>query len=189
MISHTWFAIAVRDAAELWLYLEIKRHRESDVYVFWSYERQRQLHISYHKDGRWYATSYDDDPRGGHRQQRPDVMLRGSERVVTTPIHLSGVRALNTPCRGARSGDKFTGIFEISADLISPERVQYTTCLAIDIAEPGVTPPVPKVVRRVVFADAVPHIHVSLWDPTDFMTRLERERVGLAPDKQPGEQR
>ena len=181
MISDTWFAIAVRDAAKLWLYLEIKRDRKSDVYVFWPYERKRQLHISYHRDGRWYATSHHFDPTGGHRQQKPDVTLRGSERVVTTPIHLNEVRALNTPFLRARSGDKFTGIFEISAALISPERVQYTTCLAIDIAEPGATPPVPSVIRRVVFADAVPHIHVALWDPTDFMTRLEQERVGLPP--------
>src|SRR2546426_8053239 len=92
MISHTWFAIAVRDAAELWLYLEIKRHRESDIYVFWPYEQEQQLHISYHKDGHWYATSYD-NKSGGHRQQKPHVILRGRERGVATPIYLHGVRA------------------------------------------------------------------------------------------------
>ncbi len=178
----TWFAIAVRDATDLWLYLEMKRSHKSDVYIFWPYPHQEEMHVSYHKDGRWYATSYSltdySHLTGGHRQQKPDVTLVGSERALTTPIHLRGVLASNKPCRRARSGEEYAGICEISADEISAERVKYTTSLAIDLAEPGAPPSVPNIIRRAVFADAVPHIHVTLWDPTELLTRLEHAKRG-----------
>ena len=172
----TWFAVAVRHAAELWLYLKIKRSHNSDIYVFWPRASQEeQLHISYHKDGRWWATSYE-DRTGGHRQQKPDKMLVGSERVLTTPIHLAGVRALKAPCRRARSGDEYADVFEIEADEISAQKVKYTTSLAIDLAELGASPSVRQVIRRTVFADAVPHIHIALWDPTALLTSLEEAK-------------
>lgn len=180
-----WFAVAVRDAGNLWLYLEIKRSRKSDVYVFWPYEHKRDHHVSYHRDGRWCSTSYH-YKSSGNRQQKPNVTLRGSERVLTTSIHLTNARALNTPCRRARSGDEYTGVFEISADKISAERVKYTTSLAIDLAEPGVLPPVESVIQRVVFTDAVPHIHVALWDPTDLLTKLKQVRAGKENNKRAG---
>jgi hypothetical protein len=172
----TWFAVAVRHAVDLCLYLEIKRSHKSDIYVFWPYALQEeQLHVSYHKDGRWYATSYD-DLMGGHRRQKPGKMLVGSERVLTTPIHLAGVHALKAPCRRARSGDEYSEVFEIGADEINAEKMKYTTSLAIDLAEPGAPPSVPNVIRRVVFADAVPHIHIALWDPTELLTSLEEAK-------------
>jgi hypothetical protein len=159
--GNTWFAIAVRDATDLWLYLEVKRSHKSDVYVFWPYPDHEELHVSYHKDGRWWATSYG-HLTSGHQRQKPDATLVESERALTTPIHLRGVLALNKPCRRARSGEEFAGIFEISADEISAERVKYTTSLAIDLAEPGAPPSVPDILRRAVFADTVPHICVAM---------------------------
>lgn len=173
----TWFAIAVRDATDLWLYLEMKRSHKSDVYVFWPYPQEKELHVSYHKDGHWYATSYC-HLTGGHLQQKPDATPVGSERVLTTPIYLRGVLALNKPCRRARSRQEYAGILEIRADEISAERVKYTTSLAIDLAEPGASPSVPNIIRRAVFADAVPHIHLTLWDPTELLTRLEHAKRG-----------
>jgi hypothetical protein len=160
----TWFAVAVRDALDLWLYLEIKRSWRSDVYVFWPYPSEGQLHVSYHRDGHWWATCYD-DMSGGRRHQQPDVMLSGIERVVTTPIHFSGVRGFDTPCRYARSRERYSGIFEIGRDEISATKVRHTTSLAIDIAEPGAIPSVPNFIRHMVFTDDVPHIHLTLWDP------------------------
>jgi len=121
--SDTWFAVAVRDALDLWLCLEIKRSSRSDVYVFWPYPIEEQLHVSYHRDGHWWATCYG-DKSGGRRHQQPDVMLSGIERVVTTPIHFSGVRGFDRPCRYARSRERYSGIFEMSRDEISAKRGQ-----------------------------------------------------------------
>lgn len=172
MTTHgdTWFAVAVRDALDLWLCLEIKRSSRSDVYFFWPYPIEEQLHVSYDRDGHWWATCYG-DKSGGRRHQQPDVMLSGIERVVTTPIHFSGVRGFDRPCRYARSRERYSGIFEMGRDEISAKRVRHTTSLAIDIAEPGAMPSVPNFIRHVVFTDAVPHIHVTLWDPTQALRR------------------
>ena len=166
----TWFAVAVRDGLDLGLYLEIKRSSRSDVYVFWPHATEEQLHVSYHRDGHWWATCYG-DKSGGRRHQQTDVMLSGIERVVTTPIHFSGVRGLGRPCRYARSRAQYSGIFEMGRDEISAKKVRHTTSLARDIAEPGAIPSVPNFIRHVAFTDAVPQIHVTLWDPNQALRR------------------
>jgi hypothetical protein len=175
-----WFAVAVRDAADLWLYLEIKRSWKSDVYVFWPYDQQDDLHISYHADGRWYVKS-SGHGSGGHWQQRPDAILVDSQRIVTTPIHLEGVRASPIPCRHARSGAAYTDVVTIQADEISKSREKYCTSLAIDLAAAGAPPSVPNMIRHGVFTDAVPHIHVTLWDPGELLKSIEEQRRPQSP--------
>ena len=162
--TNTWFAVAVRDEADLWLYLEIKRSRKSDVYVFepdWpAVDVDKDFHISLHADGRWHAKSSYGAVSAVHRQKKPSAKFIGSEPLVTTPIHLSGVRAYNKPCRHARSGAEYIEVFEIPPDEISRGRGSIARLL-----QSTSPPPESRRLSRILFGirSSPTRCHISTW--------------------------
>src|SRR5262245_34814768 len=55
----TRFAISVRDGADLWLFLSLKRDRKGNVYVFWPRDDPEwNPHASHHASGRAHHKSF-----------------------------------------------------------------------------------------------------------------------------------
>jgi len=164
------FAIAVRDGNGLWLFLWLKRNRRGDVYLFWPIKEEgRNPHASYHRDGRTHHKSFN-KPLIVRRRQKPDAAFSGTEQIVTTPIYHAGVRALNEPCRRE---DYPGGVFELSAEEISPTLQDCRTALAVDLVSPGAPPlihPQSSLLRRAIFTDAIPHISLTLWDQSKVLS-------------------
>ena len=76
-------------------------------------------------------------------------------------IASSEPRITNSPCRS----EDYAEVFEISVSELRPE--MYRTMLSVDLTEPSGQPiitPGARILRQVIFQDAVPWIMVTLFD-------------------------
>ena len=160
----TKYAVAVRDGADLWVFLSVERQPKGDVYIFWP--SPNTPHASYHRSGRAHMKSGDKTPDMStfivrHRQP-PTATFSGTEQIFTTPIWLGGARAMQHACRVASYRG---GVCEIPAAEISPTQVNCQTAVAVDLVAPGAPPSVPATtgIRRCVFTNTEPHLSVTLW--------------------------
>ena len=162
-MSNREYAVAVRDADELLLFITIVRDSETDVYVNFPRDDPKwKPHASYHASGQHHQKSF------GHKslvykRQKPEGSFRGTEPVVMIPIDLEGVRSLSKACRV----EEFSDVLEIPADRLGPTLADSRTSLAIDLAEPGSPAfeavPGGHIIAQWIFDDAVPYIYVTLW--------------------------
>ncbi len=156
------YAVAVRDAEDLFLFLRIRRAPTGDAYVVFPRNNRDgwDPHSSYHKDGHHHQKSF--DRKFMERQgAEPNENFKGTANVVTTPIAASEPRAINMPCKV----NEFSRVFEIPLSEVRPEK--YKTHIAVDLCEPGGQPtiaPGARIVRQAVFDDAVPWILVTLFE-------------------------
>jgi len=104
-----------------------------------------------------------------YQRPRPDAAFEGVENVVTTPISLEEVCAINQ----AMDPAEFAEIFEISGHALHTDRQQT---VAIDLVEAGgkeMWKPASRVLSQKAFTDAVPWILVTLWED-DFALEIRR---------------
>lgn len=156
------YAVAVRDGADLFLFLDIRRGPGGDVYVnhlTTGWLRGWNPHTSKHKSGEGHERGFK-DTFGVRRGQKIDASFRGVENVIVRGIARDEPRGLGIPCVPS----DFVGVMEIPIDKLRPER--YRTSLSVDITEgkpmpistPGTQP------QQKVFDDDVPWIVVTLYE-------------------------
>ena len=155
------YAVAVRDGHELFLFCRIRRTVTGDVYVLpprpdpdWN------RHVSYHASGQHHARN-DDHPYHVSHWQRPDANFQRTCHMGTMGIAAGEPRITNAPCRS----EDYAEVFEISVSELRPE--MYRTMLSVELTEPSeqpITYPGVRILRQVIFQDAVPWVRVTLFD-------------------------
>lgn len=154
-------AVAVRDAARLYLLLRIRRGARGDVYAIFPRDEPRwNPHASYHATGRHHQKSFNYSAMIRDRQA-PTTDFKGTENLVTFGVARDEPRAIGVACIAAQ----FEEVFEIPVEELRPER--YRTAISVDVAEPGadaIIPSTARIVRQTVFDDAIPWIIVTLYE-------------------------
>ena len=155
------YAVAVRDGHELFLFCRIRRTVTGDVYVLPPRPDPDWIHhVSYHASGQHHVKSYGHPYHVSH-WQKPDANFLGTHHMSTMGIASSEPRITNAPCKV----EDYAEVFEISiSDLRSD---LYRTMLSVDLTESSGQPiitPGARILRQVIFQDAVPWIIVTLFD-------------------------
>lgn len=157
------YAVAVRDGADLFLWIRIRRPAAGDIYYMFPTGREDDEwkswnpHGSYHKDGRLHHKSFD-RKMFAQELQKPDASFKGTLRMVERPIAASEPRAFGVICEPT----KFAQVMEIGVGSLSEKK--YETSISVDLTEPGVKPVLGpgEVVQQQKFVDEIPWIVVSL---------------------------
>jgi hypothetical protein len=155
------YAVALRDGANLWLTLWVRRSPKGDVYVFQPRADGRwNPHASYHRDGTLHSKSY--DRKFFVRQRQPlNSSFHGTEHIGIFAGHGKGAGAICDP-------KDFSAVIEIEPGILGP--IHGT--VAVDLVEPSCEPidlmmSNHKEVARQEFRDVVPYlvIRVSAEQP------------------------
>jgi hypothetical protein len=155
-------AIAVRDGADLFVFLTIRRGPEGDVYV----NNPRtdpnwKPHTSYHASGQHHHKSFGHKGALVRLRQKPDASFLGTENVVTQGIASDDPREINWPCEVKDYDD----VVEIPVSELRPE--EYRTALSVDITDTQGEPIVTvgaRIIQQAIFKDTVPWIVVTLFE-------------------------
>jgi hypothetical protein len=161
------FAVAVRDEADLFLWIRLRRARTGDIYYMFPTGRDSpdwkrwDPHGSYHKDGTsFHHKSFDRKIFPAQKHQKPDSNFKGTKQMVSRPISCDEPRAFGEVCDPTR----FDDIMEVPISLISHKK--YETMIAVDLTEPDgapiITPGANILVQR-AFNDSIPWILVTLF--------------------------
>ena len=151
------YAIAIRDGADLWLALWIKRSAKSEYFIFHpTADGNWNPHSSLHKDGTFHMKSYDKVMLEPRRKQPPSA-VKGTEQLGAYSGF--GPKAVGAICDPA----DFTGIFEVPQRVLGPRNGMVT----VDLMEPGsgaepLMHPAEEVSRH-CFNDAPPHVLVRIF--------------------------
>jgi hypothetical protein len=162
------FAVAIRDAEDLFLWIRIRRSRRGDIYYMFPTGRSGpewkkwNPHGSHHKDGRSHHKSFDRKMLS-QRRQKPDSHFKGTECLIARPIARNEPRAFGEICNPT----EFAEVMQVPATILSNET--YKTYTSIHLTEPGrsVTDPGVEVLAQRTFDDSIPWIVVSVYSITD----------------------
>jgi hypothetical protein len=153
------YAVALRDGADLWLTLWVRRSRRNEFFVMIPRGTEAwDPHTSYHLDGTLHAKSYG--------QKFPSTMKRqplsGPFRGV---VHLGSYAGHAPKTEGAIcDAAAFSGIVEVPSGVLGPRHGAVT----IDLVEPGHPPDDQlwaQVHKRETFRDAVPWVVITVGRP------------------------
>jgi hypothetical protein len=161
-------AIAVRDGADLFLWIRLRRAARTDIYYVLPTGRENELewekwnpHGSWHRDGRLHHKSFDQKIFPAEPRQKPDAEFKGTYNLLTRGIASDESRAFGVRC----DPTKFSEIMEIPAGILSPKH--YETHTSIDVSEPSLKPLLmggaEEILLQRIFDDAIPHITVTLY--------------------------
>ena len=159
------YAIAVRDAQDLFLTFEINRSSQGDVYVnFNKRDSRHKPHSSYHASGQLHSKSYNKKLFPPIHKQPPTGSLNGSEGIIITSIQKGDGRAWNRVCIPTN----YQEIMEIKDEIITPK---FGYQLLFELVEPNTTPgiltdPYTRIVKQHFFKGNAPWIVVSLYEMT-----------------------
>jgi hypothetical protein len=151
------YAIAIRDGADLWLALWIKRSVRSEYFIFHpTSDGSWNPHSSLHKDGTFHMKSYGRAVLAPLQKQPPSA-IRGTEHLGAYGGF--GPKAIGAICDPA----DFTGVFEAPPSVLGPRHGVVT----VDLMEPGAAAeplmhPAEEVARH-SFNDAAPHVLVRIF--------------------------
>ena len=151
------YAVAVRDDAELWLALWVRRSPKSDIYVLLPRgDRGWNPHTSYHRDGTLFQKSHDN--KFGMQQRQPLIgSFHGTEHLGEYAGYgPKGVGAICDP-------NDFSGVIEIGPGILGPIHGR----VAVDLVEPGCEPMDLLMfgfqeVARQEFRDAIPNVVIRV---------------------------
>lgn len=109
------YAVAVRDGANLFLTLWVRRSTKGDVFVLVPRgDRSWNPHTSYHRDGMVHAKSYDYKLATPQKRQPLTETFRGTEHLG---IHFGhGPRSVGAVCEPAT----WSGIIEVPPGVLAP---------------------------------------------------------------------
>ena len=165
-LANRIYAVAVRDGADLFLILRIRRSQNGDIYTMIPTGRNNDEwkkwnpHASYHADGQYHHKSFDRKMLQ-RQEQVPDTGFTGTINLMTRPIAANEPRAFGVLCKTAEFSEVFEiPVFEVTSD-------KYRTHISVDLVEPGgkeIVTPRAKVLRQAVFKDAIPWILVTLFE-------------------------
>ena len=150
------YAVAVRDGADLWLTLWVRRSPKGEVFVFQPRgDRSWNPHTSYHSDGTVHSKSHDHKMLPPQKRQPLTNSFRGTEHLGMYFGH--GPRGVGAVCDRAA----FSGVIEVPPGVLGPK----DGGIAVDLVEPGHAPvdlsPI-EVVSKDVFQDVTPWIVIRL---------------------------
>ncbi len=152
------YAVAVRDASDLWLSLWVKRNSKSDYFVMFPRDEPGwDPHASYHSDGRLHQKSHDRKMLAFQRQI-PGPGFKGTEQMQTTELDLESVRAVKARC----DPSQFTGVLETPGEIL----LQGGHTIAVDLTEANgsaVAQPSSQIVFERRFSDAIPEVLLTIW--------------------------
>jgi hypothetical protein len=165
-IAEKMFAVAVRDGADLFLWIRIRRAASGIYYVFatgregeseWN---KWNPHGSYHKDGHFHHKSFDQKMLPPEQHQKPDAAFQGTKQMVTRPISSDEPRLVGVIC----DQTKFDEVMEVPVSMLSSKK--YETNIAVDVTEPGgqaIITPGGHILLQHTFDDAIPWFLVTLF--------------------------
>jgi hypothetical protein len=150
------YAVSVRDGADLWLALWVKRSAKQEFFIFHpTTDSKWDPHSSLHKNGNFHMKSFDHKMLTLKRQ--PPASIKGSE-------HLGAYSGFAPKALGARCvPDDFTGVVEAPPRVLGPRNGAIT----VDLIEPGsgAEPhdhPLEEVGRQ-LFTDSAPHVLIRIF--------------------------
>ena len=156
------YALAIRDGAELFLVLLVRRDVKGDLYTI--YPRREpggwNPHTSYHASGQHHQKIFG---RGFMvcQRQKPDTDFCGTENVTTIGVAADEPRAINMLCKPER----FAAVLEVPIEETRSDK--YRTFIAVDLAQPGGQPiilPEARIIRQAKFTDAIPWILITVFE-------------------------
>jgi hypothetical protein len=151
------YAVAIKDGADLWLTLWVRRSPNRDVYVFYPRgDRSWNAHASYHRDGKLHSKSH--GQKAFLRKRQPlNELFRGTEHIGVLAGH--GGKGIGAIC----DRKDFSGVIEVGPGILGP----IHSNVAVDLVEPGCQPidlmmPNHKEVARQEFREAVPYLVIRV---------------------------
>ncbi len=148
------YAVAVREGADLWLTLWVKRSKKGEFFVMIPRgDGESDPHTSYHLDGTLHMKSY--GMVGISKKRQPLTgAFRGNEGLGVYAGHgPKGVGAICNPL-------DFSGIVEVGPGVLGPRE----GTVVVDLVEPDCEPMdcFNEVVQQQVFRDVVPWVVIRI---------------------------
>lgn len=156
------YAIAIMDGNDLFLFLNINRSNQGDVYVnFNEHHPGHKPHSSYHASGQLHHKGSNRYLFAKRQHQQPNTNFKDSESIITTSIRKGDGRAWNFKC----DPKDYTGVMIIPDEIIKPE---FGFQFNVEIVEAGreswaSTYPYIKIIQQQIFDNNTPWIVASLY--------------------------
>lgn len=151
------YAVAVREGADLWLVLWVRRNRKGEYFVLKPMnDRDWNPHTSYHLDGSLHHKSWGQKVLPPQKRQP----LRGRFRGCEPLLQYAGFtpKAVGAVC----DPTAFTGVVEIPSGILGPK----DGSIAVDLVEPGAKPldysTGAEIVSQRVFHEVTPNIVITI---------------------------
>jgi hypothetical protein len=151
------YSVAVREGADLWLTLWVRRSPKGEFFVFLPRSDKRwNPHASYHLDGNFHSKTFNDTKMGLPKKRQPLTgVFRGTENLGSYAGHAP--KAVGAICDPAA----FSGVVEVPAGVLGPRH----GTVVVDLVEPGCEPiswPFAHVARQEVFRDFIPWVVIRV---------------------------
>ena len=155
MMKEYWYAVAVREGADLQLVVSVKRNSKGEFFVLVPHPNGKwDAHLSYHLDGKLHIKTHTQRPTPAVQRQPLTGQFRGTEHLGKFNVKVSEVIC---------DPNKFTEVMELPADELAPR----DSFVAVDLVAPG-GKPMPeeellgKIAREKVFDDTDPQIVIRI---------------------------
>ncbi len=150
------YAVAVREGADLWLTLWVRRSRKGEFFIMQPRgDQDWDPHTSYHLDGTLHMKSHDQRVLQPQKRQPLTGAFRGSEHLGAYYGH--GPKSVGAIC----DPTAFSGIVEVAPGVLGPRDGAVT----VDLVEPDQEPtgfPWTRIVTRQVFRDITPWVVITV---------------------------
>jgi hypothetical protein len=150
------YAVAVREAADLWFTLGVRRSRKGEFFIMLPRaDHGWNPHTSYHLDGTLHMKSHDRIMLPSQKRQPLTGEFRGHEHLGSYGGH--GPKTVGALC----DPTAFTGVFEVARGVLGPR----DGSVVVDLVQPGCEPPdLPwfRVVARRIFDDVSPSVVITV---------------------------
>jgi len=163
------YAIAVRDEADLFLFMWVKWEESSNAGEFFAFlprphDTSINAHASYHADGGYHIKSHHMSNRNRimrQLKQRPDQNFVGTAHLLDQRIDQNGPRAIGQKC----DLGFFSEVFEIP--LAELRTTELNTHVSADLVSYGHGPnlvPNARVIRQKEYRDVFPFLVFTLYE-------------------------
>ncbi len=151
------YAVAVREGADLWLTLWIRRSPKGDVFVMIPRgDSDWDPHTSYHRNGKFHMKSYRHKFGPPKSLQPLTGAFKGTEHLGAYGGH--GPKGGGAICDPAA----FSGVVEVAPGVLGPR----DGAVIVDLVQPGCEPMLwQNVVKQEVFRNTVPWLVIRISSP------------------------
>jgi hypothetical protein len=150
------YAVAVRENADLWLTLWVRRSRKGEFFVMVPRgDRDWDPHTSYHLDGTVHMKGHGRRVLPPQKRQPLTGAFSGSEHLGAYYGH--GPKSVGAVC----DATAFSGVVEVPLGVLGPRHGGVT----VDLVEPGHEPtrsPLTRIVTRQVFREITPWVVITV---------------------------
>jgi len=161
------YAVALRDGANLWLTLWVRRSRRGEFFVMLPRgDREWDPHTSYHLGGNLHIRSFGSKVLPPQKRQPLTGAFRGTEHLGQ--YMGQGGRTTGAVC----DPTLFAGVVEVPPGVLGPKH----GAVAVDLVEPEHEPSDlfwKQIVIRQTFRDTIPWIVIRVGSPADQPGQVE----------------